>query len=273
MKKQLLYDFVLSRATLMGKVSRADIINAFPGQISTSTATAQLRAAVSAYPEYLIYHERAVRLRPGAEISLLNEAALVRDLACSDSYAKIGVKHTEIDVTIVQWSNALPHKAGVLRDLLSALAQARQLEIQYVGMRVGETRRWRWMHPLGLERVGDQWRLIAHDLDEKHHPIKTFVLPRIMDARRPAKRQPSGFVPLSTLDDTMTLRVRINPRMTEDQQKVIAHELGIRDGLIRIPKRSLGDFIQRYAGGTEREDVVWPPIFVEEQKNERYFRF
>ena len=87
-----------------------------------------------------------------------------------------------------------------------------------------------------------------------------------MDARRPAKRQPSGFVPLSTLDDTMTLRVRINPRMTEDQQKVIAHELGIRDGLIRIPRRSLGDFIQRYAGGTEREDVCLASDFCRRAK-------
>jgi predicted DNA-binding transcriptional regulator YafY len=266
MFKQILYDFVLKRATLTGKVLRSDIIDAFPGQISTSTATAELRAAVSAYPEYLIYSQRAVRLRPGAETASLNESALIRDFVCSDSYAKTGAKDTEIDVTIVQWSNPLPHRPGPLRDLLCALAQGQQLEILYVGMRINEMRRWRWIHPLGLERVGDQWRLIAHDLDEKERSVKTFVLARIMDARRPGKRQPSGFQPLSTLDDTISLRVRINPRMTEDQQKVIAHELGIKKGNIRIPRRSLGDFIQRYAGETGREGIVWPPIFVEEQK-------
>jgi predicted DNA-binding transcriptional regulator YafY len=146
------------------------------------------------------------------------------------------------------------------------MAQSQQVEIQYVGMRINETRRWRWIHPLGLERVGDQWRLIAHDLDEEQYRVKTFVLARILDTRRPAKRRPLRFEPLSALDDTITLRVRINAVLTEDQQNVVAHELGIKNGTIRIPRRSLGDFIQRYGEENGREGIVWPPIFVEDQK-------
>lgn len=266
MNIQFIYEFILKRATIKLKVLRSDIMDAFPGQISTSKATAVLRAAVSAYPEYLVYSERAVRLRPGSETAPLNEFALIRNLLCSDTYAKIGVTNSEIDVTAVEWANPLPHKGGAFRDLLCALTQGQQVEIQYVGMRINEMRRWRWIHPLGLERVGDQWRLVAHDLDEELRSVKTFVLARIFDIRRPAKRRPYGFVPLSTLDDTLTLRVRINTALTEDQQKVITHELGIKNGTIRIPRRSLGDFIQRYAGEGRREGIVWPPIFVEEQK-------
>jgi hypothetical protein len=266
MKKQAIYEFVLKRVTFTGKAIRSDIIDAFPDQISTSTATAELRAAVSAYPQYLIYRARAVRLRPGADTGDLNEFALVRSLLCSDSYAKTGLKNIEVDITAVEWANSLPSKAGVFMDLLGALAQRRQVEIQYVGMRINETRRWRWIHPLGLERVGDQWRLIAQDLEETQHFVKTFVLARIIDARRPARRAPLKFVPLSALDDTVTLRIRINAALTEDQKRVIIHEFGIRNGTIRIPRRSLGDFIQRYAAETRREGIVWPPIFIEEQK-------
>ncbi len=62
-------------------------------------------------------------------------------------------------------------------------------------MRENEGPSERVIAPLGLERMNDQWRVIAQDTGKQGHPIRTFVISRILEAEKEVlKRHPPGFV-------------------------------------------------------------------------------
>ena len=50
--------------------------------------------------------------------------------------------------------------------IVTGLIRYQPIELLYVGLRNNEHARWRRILPVTLEKMGDQWRLIAQDLDD-----------------------------------------------------------------------------------------------------------
>lgn len=253
--------FVLRRAVRYGVATRADVREAF-GKIGTTRASQAMDYAALHWPKTLERTGKAVKLRGGAEIP--PEAGEAQLMECLDNgwleFRQTGLRPSELPVERVRWTTPRPERPGVLSTVVAAIAHEEILRICYVGLRERESARWRRVYPVGLERLGEQWRLVAQDLDAEGYPLKTFVLPRILDAEATTERLPRDMVRLAADNQRVSFPVRLNPRLTEDQRRVLTHELRIENGLVILPKRGEFEYFRRYADEPVNEGIVWPPL-------------
>lgn len=253
--------FVLRRAVRFGVATRADVREAF-GKIGTTRASQALDYAALHWPRTLERTGKAVKRRDDAEIP--PEAGEAQLMDCLDNgwleFRQTGLRPSELPVERVRWTAPEPERPGVLFTVVGAIAHEEILRIHYVGLRENESARWRRVYPTGLERLGDQWRLVAQDLEAEGYPLKTFVLPRILDAEATAERRPRDMVRQAPDDRQVSVPVQLNPRLTEDQRRALAHELRIENGRVALPKRGEFEYFRRYADEPVNEGVVWPPL-------------
>jgi predicted DNA-binding transcriptional regulator YafY len=129
-----------------------------------------------------------------------------------------------------------------------------------VSLRLGETRKTRTVLPLELELLGQQWRLVAHDIDVRNKQVgaeqKTFVLARILNAQLHQSLlgkhlKSAGGVRLEPkqLQVERTERdyqVTLNRRLTSDQIEAVVREFALtpKGGVyvIRMAERNLVEF-------------------------------
>jgi hypothetical protein len=258
--------FVLRRAVRYGIATRADVREAF-GRIGTTKATQALDYSALHWPRTLERTGKAVRLRDDAEIP--PEAGEAQLMDCLDNgwleFRHTGLRPRELPVERVRWTTPQPERPGVLSTVVAAVAHEEILRIRYVGLRENESARWRRVYPVGLERLGEQWRVIAQDLEAEGYPLKTFVLSRILDSEPTAERRPRDMVRLAADDRLVSYPVRLNPKLTEDQRRVLTHELQIENGRVVLPKRGEFEYFRRFADAPVNEDVVWPPLSRDEE--------
>lgn len=259
--------FILRRAVRYGSATRRDVPDAF-GKIGTTKATLALDAAAAHWPRTLERTGKGIRLREGAEIP--PEASESQLLECLENgwlaFRHTGLRPRELPAERVQWTHNAPRKAGVLATLTHAIVHEQAVRIAYVGLRKDESARWRLLLPVGLERMGDQWRVVAQDLEAEQYPIKTFVLPRIVDAEATNAKLPDDIIRQAGDDRLVKVPIRLNPELTDDQRTVLAHELNIREGAVSLPKRGVFEFLRRFSDQEPSPDAVWPPIFREEEE-------
>ena len=251
--------FVLRRTVRYGMTTRADVREAF-GTIGTTRASQALNYAAMHWPRTLERTGKAVKLRDDAETP--PEASEVQLMDCLNNgwleFRHTGLRPTELPVERIRWTAPNPERAGVLSAVVEAIAHEKILRICYVGLREHECARWRRVYPTGLERLGEQWRLVAQDLDAEGHPVKTFVLPRILAAEVSAERRPGSMVRQGPEDRPISIPVHLNPRLTDDQRRVLTHELRIEEGRVIVPKRGEFEYFRRFADEPVSEGVVWP---------------
>lgn len=254
--------FVLRRAVRFGTVTRRDLLDAFT-KIGTTKATQAMDAAVGHWPKALERTGKAVRVR--AQPTIPAEASETQLAACLEQglleFRYTGLRQRELPVNRVQWTQVQPKTPGVLSKIVFALAHQKPVRICYVGLRQGESARWRLVYPAGLERMGDQWRLLAQDLEVAACPVKTFVLPRILEAEAAAVKLPKGCIRQSEVDKMEILPIRFNEQLSDDQRLAVCHELGIVDNKVELPSRSVFEYLRRFSDQPANEDAVWPPIF------------
>jgi hypothetical protein len=257
--------FILRRAVRYGSVTRRDVIDAF-GKIGTTKASLAMDGAVLHWPETLERTGKAVRVRPNAPIP--PQASETQLMSCLEhgllSPRDTGLRQSELPVSIVQWTQNIPQKPGILLTLTQAIVHQQGLRIFYVGLRRDESPRWRWLLPAGLERMGDQWRLIAQDLEDISYPIKVFVLPRIRDADISEQKLPKDLIRLAADDRIVELAVKLNPKLSAEQADVLQHELRVENGKVKLPKRGIFEFLRRYSDQGVNSNAVWPPLFKDE---------
>lgn len=250
--------FVLRRAFRIGSVTRQDLMSAFalPG----ASASRVIQAALAHHPKLLLRDGHALRPRLGAPVPVVaGEADLMATLdTVGNDYRLTGIDFNELYVNRVQWSSSLPAKQDLLLPIVRAAAETRPLRVQYVGLARGESARWRFLQPMGLERMGDQWRLLAADLEAPGFPIKVFVLARITDVIDNREKRPKGFVPGLADDRSVTVAVAVNPLLTTDQRKVVGHEMALLGGTAKIPRRSEFEYRRRFTATPENSAAVWP---------------
>lgn len=252
--------FIVRRAFRVGRTTRSDVMMAFG--ISSASATRAMSNTAAVHSRLLTRERHALTPRPLAEPpSYANEADLLKELdAGRCDFSNLGLNSDELPIHYVQWTNSMPMKAGILSEVITAIRTETILEIVYLGLRKNEQPRRRQVLPLGLERMNDQWRVIAQDMDDADFPVKLFVLPRVLEAKCNQRRKPKGMVVSSTHDLPIDIAVRLNGSFTEVQKRVIAHELQVNNDMVRIPSRSLFEFLRRFTDQPPHPEIVWPPL-------------
>ncbi|MFA7243269.1 MAG: WYL domain-containing protein [Sulfuricellaceae bacterium] len=255
-------DFIVKRAFRAGAVTRGDVIQALG--VSTATATRLMAEVLTKKGDILErFRQKIVPRLLAKPPACASEAALLQTLneGGHDFLLRVGLHENELPVSYVSWTHSAPKKPGILGILTEAIRTESYLRIAYIGMRENEEPASRVIAPLGLERMNDQWRVIAQDLGKEGYPIRVFVLSRILDAEKaPLKRRPPGFVPQHHSDAAIPLAVTLNPKLSPLQKEIIADELDIRDGKVRLAKRGIFEFKRRFSNEPVSPGAIWPPL-------------
>lgn len=255
-------DFIVKRAFRAGAVTRGDVILALG--VSTATATRLMAEVVTKRGDILErFRQKIVPRLLAKPPACASEEALLQTLneGGHDFLLRVGLYEYELPISYVSWTNSTPKKPGILGMLIEAIRTESYLRIAYIGMREKEEPASRVIAPLGLERMNDQWRVIAQDLGKDGYPIRVFVLSRILDAERaPLKRRPPGFVHQHHSDAIVPVSVALNPKLSPLQKEIIASELGIRDGKVRLAQRGIFEFKRRFSDAPASPGAIWPPL-------------
>ncbi len=255
-------DFIVKRAFRAGAVTRGDVIQALG--VSTATATRLMAEVVTKKGDILKRTRQKIVPRLLAKPpACASEEALLQTLneGGHDFLLRVGLYENELPVSYVSWTNSVPKKPGILGALIEAIRTESYLRIAYVGMREKEEPASRVIAPLGLERMNDQWRVVAQDLGKEGYPIRVFVLSRILDAEKaPLKRRPPGLVHQHHSDAIVPLAVTLNPKLSALQKEIVAGELDIREGKVRLAKRGIFEFKRRFSNAPASPGAIWPPL-------------
>lgn len=261
--KDVAEQFIVRRAFRHGSVSRADLRKVI--SISSATATRIMSETMARFPNLLERKGHSLVPLPLAECpGYANEADLMKHIdAQKCDPATLGLFDDELPLLYNSWVNSLPPQPGTLQTIVMAIQQRKQMNIVYLSLELGEKPRNRKILALALEKVGDQWRVVAQDMEDASFPVKAFVLTRIMTASfslnptRVSLPYVQGYT-----DGQINLLVMVNPKFIPVQQKVVAHELGVKEGMVTIKKRSECEFKRRFVGWLPGDNEVHPPLIV-----------
>ena len=267
-------EFVIKRAFRIGRVLRQDLIRAFG--MTTATATRALTDALDSCPSMIERRGKTVYPKPGVGVpDFANESNLLSELeAGKNEPQETGIFEEELPISYVSWTNSSPPEPGTLFRILEAIRTNSLLVIVYVGTKKGEVPRERTILPLALERMNDQWRIIAQDIQKTvskdsgkkiwEAPLRTFVLSRILASAWYRGPRPKGILRLGHWDEIRKVRVATNPLYNDAQKKVLERELKIKNGIVEIPARSIFEFRRRFMDAPSTPDAIWPPLIEKE---------
>jgi hypothetical protein len=265
--------YAMRRLVRRGQVTVADIMRAT--KCSLGTANAIMRFFIDNYPDTVLRKEgprlRLMKEPPDAWLKEASDAQLLSAVENNGGELETGLKPSEFPVRIQTWSHGHPPD-GVMTQIAKCLVHQASagirmdhrasLEIKYTGMSRGNTSKWRRILPIGVERVLDQWRLMAQDLEKDGFPLRTFVLARIENVRPATEPLPKTFR-LYTFDDVQSLcSVSLNPDLTPDQEKAIRNEIGLsmENNTVQLQSRASFEFLRRFGPAQVSENAVWPII-------------
>lgn len=254
--------YLVRRACRLGLARRKDMTEHFDGSISTQTRW--IRQALDAAPclaqDGAGAGSRIVLSQPEKIPAWASASALLLEIENGNQPQVTGLEDHELPVFIPNWTSNQPLDPQALPILVKAIAMEKGVRIQYVGLRRDERGRWRSIYPMGLERMGDQWRLVGLDLEQPEFPLRVFVLARILSVEPTLVPLPKGFSKPGIHDATVILKARLNPDLTPDQALAVLNEMGIRDGKIAIHRRTLFEYCRRFGQQKTSRDAVWPPL-------------
>jgi len=254
--------FILRRAFWVGKVKRSELAYAF--NISDNQASLDLKHAVfgrwATYirREGLAGHSGVVPIygvQAPAEASASKMLSMFERKA---EYIETGLTPDEFKLLVCQ-GPIYRANDDILEILMRACINKIPIEILYVGLRKGESGKWRQLIPNGMEFTGRQWRLIAQDLNDGQKQ-KTYVLPRILSARN-AVIKLKKMVPMNISVKEDKYAVTLNAEMTKDQLTAINNEIGVADNALLISDRNIYEFRKLYCDDrTGLDQIVWPVV-------------
>lgn len=122
-----------------------------------------------------------------------------------------------------------------MRAVLEAVRQQRSIEIRYQSLSAHRPKPiWRWITPHGFGYDGHRWHVRAFcHID---HSFKDFLLPRILNTR--ATGEPGAPAKQDTIwSEIVTVGLKPHPDLTEDQQRIVAHDYGMQGGRLHMQVR------------------------------------
>lgn len=258
--------FLLRRAyrSANQRVVREDVKTAF--KISDRSATTALRTVELNYPSLVERAGHKIVWSKGAQPPrYVGEVDLVEQLMQGRvDLPDTGLYPDELPFFDATQRRPTPRDPACLTEIFQATMRERPLFIWYVGMRRGQTAVRRRILPLGLEKVDDQMRLIAQDIEHEDHPVRSFVLTRIVRTLVDNDRLPRKLLRQSRLDAQRQVTVKFNPGLTPDQRDVLAHEFAVRDGKVTMLERAVHEFKIQHAGHAVSSSLVLPVFSIQE---------
>lgn len=254
--------YLIKRACRLGTARRQDMTRHFPA--SQATYTRWILTALDRAPcldregRGAAAHLRLVR--PDNVPRWASLEALLAEIENDNEPSRTGIEDDEIPIFIPRWTRNVPVDPRALGKIVRAIRRRCGLHLRYVGLRRGEEGQWRCVYPIGLERMGDQWRLVALDLEKKDYPLRVFVLARVLGADDLPCPLPEGFSKPGIHDADITIPARLNPSLTPDQAIALANELRIQEGMITLHQRTLFEFCRRFGTEGISDQAVWPPL-------------
>lgn len=121
---------------------------------------------------------------------------------------------------------------AILRRLVACIRGPRALEIRYQSLSAERPKpQWRWITPHAFGFDGMRWH--ARAFCHEQHQFRDFLLPRILEVR---SEGPSGANPADDNVWTETIQVALKPHpaLTEDQQKTVASDFGMKRGVVQV---------------------------------------
>lgn len=255
--------FIVRRAFRHGSASRADLLKAI--NISSATATRIMSDVIIKFSHILQRNGHDLVAKPLAKCpSYADEADFLTNIDNGKTEPiNTGLFEDELPITYVSWTNSMPLRAGTLQTIMTAIQRRKQIDIVYIGLTLGQQPRNRKVLPLGLEKMNDQWRVVAQDMESQGFPVKVFVLPRIMAVSFSTSSTRIPYIKGHT-DLQSKVSVSLNHKLTNTQKQVLEHELRVRDSKVSVATRSLHEFKRRFANIPVGDDVVWPPLVIKE---------
>lgn len=232
-------EFIEFRLFWEGGINRADIIEQFG--VSVPQASKDLALYEEKAPGNLDYDKSAKRYRASStfkpvffEPDASTYLAHLRSLMRSND----GPEEAWLDTPPEFDAMPIPHRridVAVLRDILSAIREARSLEIRYQSMNPNKHGpEWRRITPHAFGHDGLRWHVRAFcHVDRK---FKDFILSRCLKTRQLAD---AGASPADDLlwNERFSVELAPNPKLSESQQAVIAQDFAMRGGRVHVPIR------------------------------------
>lgn len=261
--------YIVKRACRLGSARRQDIARYF--KASQATYTRWIVLALDQVPcldrEGRGAGARLKLVRPESIPAWAGYEALLMEMENGNRATQTGIEDDELPVFIPRWTRNVPVDPRALGKIISAIHQERGLHIRYVSLGRGEEGQWRCVYPIGLERMGDQWRLVALDLEKNGHPLRIFVLARILGVDDKPCPLPKGFSKPGIHDADITIRALLNSALTPDQAIALSNELRVQEGLITLNRRTLFEFCRRFGAQGLSDKAVWPPLMNTAEEN------
>lgn len=259
--------YLVRRACRIGHARRMDMAKHF--EASPATYTRWIALALDAAPCLNRAGQGAgahLLLQKNKNIpSWANFEALLNEIERGNRAWETGLEDEELPVFIPRWTKNSPVDPRALGFIVQAIQREQGLRLRYVSLTRDGEAQWRCVYPIGLERMGDQWRLIALDIEKKRlpigdYPIRAFVLARILGADETPCPLPRHFSKPGIIDVDVTVQARLNPDFTPDQAIALSNEMRVQDGTITLNRRTLFEFYRRFGRQALSDNAVWPPL-------------
>lgn len=257
------------RAFRADGVRRGDLVSAF--NCAETKATNTLKAVIDGSAGLLLKERRYAVPAPWAqdrpprwadENDLLwhLEHRLHQPTFSGAASQHTGLTPDELPVLMDPWFAPTCGSPGALWSICHAIRDNTPMWIEYTGMRKHETKKWRQIVPLSLQRVAETWRVYSHDLESDEFPLRWFKLARISDHRFVEKDKPKRFTIANPTPPNVTYRVAWNPDLGDDQKAVLKTEFGVNDqSEIQISSTGFYEYKLLFEGESTG-DAAWPPF-------------
>ena len=230
-------EFVEFRLFWEGHVNRGDLVDKFG--ISVNQASTDLNRYLGLSPDNMYYDKSAKTYVRGPEYKpqfLQPDAS--RYLSQLHSLGEGILEPSDTWIGKLPSFEAAPTPArGVnaktLRAVVAAIHRKEEIEIKYQSLSSPEPR-WRWIAPHAIGFDGFRWHARAFCFDDS--VFKDFLLSRIMELRGARQTEVSGDAD-AEWNEHVALEIGPHPDLSENQQKVIALDYGMRGGRTKVKVR------------------------------------
>lgn len=244
--------FVRSRLYWFGRVARQDIVSTFGvGTAYASRLLSKMREQLK-----LVDVGKAVTLAIN-ENSIpegVSSQRFLNDLYCSalnreDPTPRCGddVPHMTLD----SFRRHVPE--NILRPILRSLQIQGVLEIEYIGMNIGDEVKKRIIEPLSLMHAGGRWHINA--FCQAAGSRRDFVISRILSVRQIERDNQAD--PMFDLiqGGARTRYYSAHPLLSEKQKEVVRREFGMENSILEIALTDSESFYfeQQYVANSDNE--------------------
>lgn len=222
-----------------GGINRSSLRQQFG--ISIPQASNDLRRYVEQAPGNLVYDKSVKRFFASTSFKprfFVPDADQYLNQLCS----AVDQRTAQTDALLSRFPTAeympLPHRrvqVEVLRKLLDVIRRGRSLQVLYQSMNPKRPEAlWRWISPHAFANDGLRWHVRAFcHLEQK---FKDFLLSRCLGVGEDGPQEASSDLDLNWKEFFNVVLIP-NPKLSNDQQIVVAQDYCMEDGKVSIPVR------------------------------------